>query len=137
MRSQKFIEKKHAVQVAWMNDYEFSNIDRKPLPDIPSLTILHPVLERFFFTPAGEVNIHHASYVGTTFLIVVATIFGCCCYKNTSFRKFFISKATFLINWFYNLFTTETYRLQKETKELDKEIDDSWDELKRMEDLIA
>ena len=42
-----------------------------------------------------------------------------------------------MINWIYNLFTTETYRLQKETKELDKEIDDSWDELKRMEDLIA
>ena len=99
--------------------------------------MLHPTLERFFFTAAGDVNIRHVSYVGSTVFIVAATIFACCCWKNSSFRTFFVSKAAFIINWIYNLFTTETYRLQKLTRKLDKEIGKSWDELKRMEDVIA
>ena len=41
LRSQKLIEKKHEVKVAWLNDYVFSYLDRKPLPEIPSLTMLH------------------------------------------------------------------------------------------------
>ena len=137
LKSQKLIEEKHKVKLAWQNDYVFSNIDPKPLPSVPSLTILHPTLERFFFTSAGEVNITHVSYLGSTVFVIIIMIFLCCCWKNDSFRKFFISKTELLINWTYTLMTTETYRLQKETETLDKEIDKSWNELKPMEDVIA
>ena len=137
LKSQKLVEEKHKVKVAWLNDYVFSNIDQKPLPSIPPLTILHPKLERFFFSAAGEVNITHVSYMGSIVFILVITVFICCCWKNKSFRTFFISKTEFVINWVYTLMTTENYRLQRETKTLDKEIDKSWNELKRMEDVIA
>ena len=137
LRSQKLVQRKHAVQVAWMTDYEFSNIDKTALPEIQSFTVLHPALEKFFFTEAGEINIHHAGYVGSTLFVVIASIFACCCRKNLAFRQFFLSKASFLMNYIYNLFTTETYRLRKETEKLDEEIGEKWDELKKMESLIA
>ena len=120
-----------------MSDYVFSNIDKTALPEIQSFTVLHPVLEQFFFTEAGELNIHHAGYVGSSLFIVIVGTFACCCWRNLAFRQFFLSKGTFLINYIYNLFTSEEYRLKKESDKLDEEIGEKWDELKKMESLIA
>ena len=53
-----------------------------------------------------------------------------------SFRKFFITKTKMGVNMVYRMFTTENYRLAKEAKHLDKQLDKSWKELKRMEGVL-
>ena len=137
LRSQKLIQKKHDIQTAWMSNFEFSNVDKSALPEIQSFTVLNPVLEQFFYTEAGELNIHHASYVASSIFLIIFGILACCCWKSPSFRQFFITKGTFLGNYIYHLFTTETYRLKKESEELNEEIEKNWNELKKMENLIA
>ena len=42
-----------------------------------------------------------------------------------------------LVNKIYTLCTTETFRLEREKRILDKELEKSWAELKRMEGVIA
>ena len=42
-----------------------------------------------------------------------------------------------IVNQLYTFCTTEKFRLEKEKKGLDKDIDKSWAELKRMEEVIA
>ena len=57
LRSQKLVETRQRVAVSWLQEYEFSNIDSLKMDPEPSLTVLHPSLEQFFYTPAGELKI--------------------------------------------------------------------------------
>ena len=99
--------------------------------------MLHPKLEKFLFDEAGELRIDHVSYTGFAITIFILIVCGCCCWKVACFRLFFFSKGNLIVKQLYTFFTTERFRLKKEKKGLDKDIDKSWAELKRMEEVIA
>ena len=93
LRSQKLVESRQRVEVDRLQDFEFSNIDSLPMEPEPSLTVLHPSLEKFFYTPAGELNTGLVSYVGFGTGLVLLSFFGCCCWKVESFRTFMFAKV--------------------------------------------
>ena len=79
LKSQKLVESRQRIEIDWLNDFEFSNIDSRPAEQVPSLTMLHPTLEKFFYTPAGELNTEHVSYVSIGTGLVLLSLFVCCC----------------------------------------------------------
>ena len=85
--------------------------------------MLHPTVEKFIFDEAGEINVAHVSYAGTAVFMLILTFCICCCWKNVVFRMFFISKAELVINKIYTMCTTENFRLAREAKNLDKELE--------------
>ena len=99
--------------------------------------MLHPTVEKFIFDEAGKIRVAHVSYAGTAIFLLILTVCLCCCWKNVCFRVLFISKAEMVVNKIYTMCTTETFRLAREAKILDKELEKSWKELKRMEGVIA
>ena len=136
LKSQRLIEEKHKIKVSWMQDFVFSNIDQKPLSVNPPLTMLHPTVEKFIFDEAGEIRVNHVSYAGSVVFLLIFIFCSCCCWKSVSFREFFIAKTKMGVNMVYRMFTTENYRLAKEAKHLDKQLDKSWKELKRLEGVL-
>ena len=136
LRSQMLVQKSNQIKTAWMEKFTFSNIDKSPLPDIPTFTFLHPSIEKFFITPAGELHIQNTSYVVSSVFIIIFIIIGCCCVKNLAFRNFFINKFTTIKESLYMKMTSETYRLKKEHASLNKKIDQNWCDIERMEKLI-
>ena len=120
LKSQKLIEEKQKIKISWMNKFVFSNIDQKPLPVHPPLTMLHPTVEEFLFDEAGEIRANHVSYTGLVIFLLICIFCGCCCWKCVSFREFFVTKTKMGVNMIYKWFTTENYRLSKEAKQLDK-----------------
>ena len=137
LRSQKLIQETHKSKTSWMQDYVFSNIDSHQIPENPPFTMLHPQLEAFLFDEAGEIRVDNVSYTGTVITILIFTICGCCFWKVECFRKFVFAKGELLKNQVYTLFTTQEFRLKREKKGLDKQLDKSFAELKRMEQVIA
>ena len=137
LKSQKLVQESHKNKVSWLHDFTFSNIDQQPIFNNPPLTMLHPKLEKFLFDEAGELRIDHVSYTGSAITIFILIVCGCCCWKVACFRLFFFSKGNMVVKQLYTFCTTEKFRLKKEKKGLDKDIDKSWAELKRMEEVIA
>ena len=136
LRSQKLVETRQRVAVSWLRDFEFSNIDTVRLDPEPSLTILHPSLEQFFYTQAGELKIEHASLVGVSIGLLLLTIFGCCCWKVKCFRDFAFAQIRNSYTKLYKVFTTSEYRLKQERNKLDTKIEKGYAELKKMEGLV-
>ena len=137
LRSQMLVQKSNQIKTAWMEKFTFSNIDKTPLPDIPQFTFLHPSIEKFFMTPAGELHIQNTSYVVSTVFIVSAIVIGCCCVKNQGFRNFFITKFNAIKETLYIKMTSENYRLKREHSDLNKKINQNWNDIERMEALIS
>ena len=136
LRSQKLVESRQRVEVDWLQDFEFSNIDSLPMEPEPSLTVLHPELEKFFYTPAGELNTGHVSYVGIGTGLVLLSFFGCCCWKVESFRTFMFAKVRTVYEFLYKVFTTSEFRLKRERNKLDSKIEKGYAELKKVEGLV-
>ena len=93
LKSQKLIEEKHKIKISWMNNYVFSNVDQKPLPVHPPLTMLHPTVEEFLFDEAGEIRIDHVSYTGSIICLLIFLCCSCCCWNSKRFREFFVTKT--------------------------------------------
>ena len=136
LKSQKLVESRQRIETDWLNDFEFSNIDSRPAEQVPSLTMLHPTLEKFFYTPAGELNTEHVSYVGVGTGLVLLLLFACCCYKVDRFRNFMISRVIAVYEYLYKLFTTSEFRLKRERNKLDNKIEKGYAELKKVESLV-
>ena len=136
LRSQMLIQKGNEIKTAWMEGFVFSNVDKAPLPQVETFTFLHPSVEAFFYTPAGELHVEHTSYVITAITLILAIVFGCCCYRNLSFRRFFINKISSLGSFLYIKMTTESFRLKKESANLNRKIDKNWSDIEKMERLI-
>ena len=136
LKSQKLVESRQRIETDWLNDFEFSNIDSRPAEQVPSLTMLHPTLEKFFYTPAGELNTEHVSYVGVGTGLVLLLLFACCCYKVDRFRNFMISRVIAVYEYLYKLFTTSEFRLKRERNKLDDKIEKGYAELKKVESLV-
>ena len=137
LRSQMLVQQSNQIKTAWMEEFTFSNIDKTPLPNIPQFTFLHPKIEDFFLTPAGELHIENTSYVVTSIFIVSAIVVTCCCVKNQGFRNFFITKFNIIKEALYIKLTSENYRLKREHADLNKKINQNWNDIERMEALIA
>ena len=136
LRSQKLVEARQRVAVGWIRDYEFSNIDSLQEDKEPRLTILHPSMERFFYDEAGQLKVENASLMGTGMFLLLITILVLCCWKVTCFREGVFSIIQKAHSTLYELCTTEQFRLKQKRHQLDKKIDKSYTELKKMEDLI-
>merc|ERR1712237_198833 len=136
LRSQKLVEARQRVAVGWIREYEFSNIDLLPEEKEPRLTILHPVIERFFYEETGQLNIQNTSLVGTGMFLLIAIIIGPCCWKVACFREGTFSMIKKIHSALYELCTTERFRLKKENDQLKKKINKSFTELEEVEDLI-
>ena len=136
LRSQKLVETRQRVAVSWLRDFEFSNIDTLQLEPEPSLTILHPSLEKFFYTEAGELKIEHASLLGVGMGFLLITIIGCCCWKVHCFREFAFAQIRKAYTTLYKLCTTSEYRLKQKRNKLDTKIEKGYAELKKMEGLV-
>ena len=136
LRSQKLVEARQRVAVDWLRDFEFSNIDMLQEDLEPSLTILHPQLERFFYDEAGQLKIEHASLLGAGMVFLLITIIAICCWKVQCFREFAFAQIQKAYSTLYKLCTTSEYRLKQKRRQLDKKIDKGYDELKKMEELI-
>ena len=136
LRSQKLVETRQRVAVSWLRDYEFSNIDSLKMDPEPSLTILHPSLEQFFYTQAGELKIEHVSLVGVSMGLLLLIVFGCCCWKVKCFRDFAFAQIRNAYEFLYKVFTTSEYRLKQERNKLDTKIERGYAELKKMEGLV-
>ena len=137
LRSQMLIQKSNLVKTAWMQEFSFSNIPIRDLPDIPQFTFLHPTVEKFFVTPAGELHVENTSYVVITVVACFCIIMACCCAKNIAFRTFFITKFNDLKTSLYIKMTTEEYRDKKQCDDLNKKINKNWSDIGKMEALIA
>ena len=119
-----------------MEGFVFGNVDKVPLPKVETFTFLHPSVEAIFYTPAGELHVQHTSYVITAITLILLIVFGCCCYKNLSFRRFFVTKISSLGSFLYIKMTTENFRLKKESASLNRKIDKNWSDIEKMERLI-
>ena len=137
LRSQMLIQKSNQVKTAWMQEFSFSNIPLRDLPEIPQFTFLHPTVEKFFVTPAGELHVENTSYVVITVVACFCIIMACCCAKNIAFRTFFITKFNDLKTSLYIKMTTEEYRDKKQCDDLNKKINKNWSDIGKMEALIA
>ena len=137
LRSQMLVQKSNQIKTSWMSAYTFSNIDKSPLPDIPQFTFLHPSIEQFFLTPAGELHIQNTSYLVSTVFIIITIVIGCCCYRNLAFRNFFITRFTAIKESLYIKLTSENYRLKREHADLNKKVNQNWVDIERMESLIS
>ena len=136
LRSQKLVETRQRVAVSWLRDFEFSNIDTLQLDPEPSLTILHPTLEKFFYTEAGELKIEHTSLLGVGMVFLLITIIGCCCWKVQCFREFAFAQIRKAYTTLYKFCTTSEYRLKQKRHKLDTKIEKGYAELKKMEGLV-
>ena len=136
LRSQKLVETRQRVAVSWLRDFEFSNIDTLQLDPEPSLTILHPTLEHFFYTEAGELKIEHTSLLGVGMVFLLITIIGCCCWKVQCFREFAFAQIRKAYTTLYKFCTTSEYRLKQKRHKLDTKIEKGYAELKKMEGLV-
>ena len=136
LRSQKLVETRQRVAVSWLRDFTFSNIDTLQEDLEPSLTILHPTLERFFYDEAGQLQIEHTSLLGAGMVFLLITIMGCCCWKVQCFREFAFAQIRKAYSTLYKVCTTSEYRLKQKRHKLDKKIDKGYAELKKMEGLV-
>ena len=136
LRSQTLVETNQRVAVSWLQEYEFSNIDSLKMDPEPSLTVLHPSLERFFYTPAGELKVEHVSSVGVGIGLLLLIVLSCCCWKVKCFRTFAFAQVRTAYDFLYQVFTTSEFRLKQERKKLDIKIEKSYAELKKMEGLV-
>ena len=136
LRSQKLVEARQRIAIGWIREYEFSNIDLLPEEKEPSLTILHPTIERFFYEETGQLNIQKTSLMGTGMFLLTAIIIGFCCWKVTCFREGTFSIIKRIHSALYEMCTTEQFRLKKENAHLKKKINKSFTELEDVEDLI-
>ena len=137
LRSQMLVQKSNQIKTSWMSSYTFSNIDKSPLPPVPQFTFMHPNLESFFLTPAGELHVQNTSYLISTVIIIIGVVLACCCYKNIAFRNCFIAKFTALKDSLYIKITSEEFRLKREHKDLNKKVNQNWVDIERMESLIS
>ena len=131
------VQKSNQIKTSWMSAYTFSNIDKSPLPQIPQFTFMHPSIESFFLTPAGELHVENTSYLVSSVFLIITIVIGCCCYRNIAFRNCFIARFTALKESLYIKITSEEFRLKREHKDLNKKVNQNWVDIERMESLIS
>merc|ERR1712030_159753 len=115
LHSQKLVEARQRLAIGWIKQYEFSNIDMLPNEEEPSLTILHPSIERFLLT---------------------AIIITLCCWKVPCFREGTFSIIRRIQSALYEMCTTERFRLKQENAQLKKKLEREYKELEEIEDLM-
>ena len=136
LHSQKLVEKRQRLAIGWLKQYEFSNIDMFPQEEEPSLTILPPSVERFFYEETGQLKPVPTSLVGTGVFLVTAIIFTLCCWKVPCFREGTFSILRKLQSAMYEMCTTENYRIKQENAQLKKKLEKEYKELEEIEDLM-
>merc|ERR1711888_10654 len=136
LHSQKLVEARQRLAIGWIKQYEFSNIDLLPEEEEPSLTILHPSIERFFYEETGQLNIQNTSLMGTGMFLFTAIIIALCCWKVTCCRDSTFSIIKRIQSALYEMCTTEHFRLKKENAQLKKKLKRDFMELEEIEDLM-
>ena len=137
LRSQMLVQRSHHVKTQWMSQFTFSNVDKDPIPPTAQFTFLHPNIESIFLTPAGQIHVANTSYVFTTVFVIMVLAIACCCYKSPSCRNGFVTKVTALQEKLYVKLTSKEFRDKRELKDLNDKVNSNWDQIERMEGLIA
>ena len=136
LHSQKLVEARQRLAINWLKQYEFSNIDMLPNEEEPSLTILHPSIERFFYEETGQLKPVPTSLMGAGMFFLTAIIIILCCWKVPCFREGTFSIIRRIQSALYEMCTTERFRLKKENAQLKKKLEREYKELEEIEDLM-
>ena len=136
LHSQKLVEARQRLAIGWIKQYEFSNIDMLPQEEEPSLTILHPSIERFFYEETGQLKPVPTSLMGTGMFLFTAIIITLCCWKVPCFREGTFSIIRRIQSALYEMCTTERFRLKQENAQLKKKLEREYKELEEIEDLM-
>ena len=102
----------------WLDQFDFPRPQENFKVGVNHVHAIHPVLDEFLFTEAGNISVASVSLVsgGTVLLVVVGCLICCCCCP--SFRQCSFAACTRISSSIYNGCTTEAYRLQKENRRL-------------------
>ena len=109
-----------------MGSYTFMNVNTdKEMNDDDLVSLVHPVIDEFLFTPAGNIDIGNADLLtGGTVLFGICCCGICCCLCPPC-RQCILAICSGMCSCLYKKVTSKTYRLKKENKEMRNENEQS------------
>ena len=122
----KVVKRGQKLGNEWMGDYTFMNVNTdNEMNDDDLVSVVHPVIDEFLFTPAGDIEIGNAAILtGGTVLFGICCCGICCCLCPPC-RQCILAICSGMCSCLYKKVTSKTYRLKKENKEMRNENEQS------------